>query len=82
MNQEQINIAKKIQNRNIKHGKLDPDVFYKEALERELGLKSESDNQNYNKMINIMKSIKSESVDEFNDWLYKNKEIFNKENDL
>ena len=81
MNQEQINIAKKIQNRNIKHGKIDPDVFYKETLERELGLKSESDNQNYNKMINIMKSIKSESVDEFNDWLYKNKEIFNKENE-
>ena len=81
MNQEQINIAKKIQKRNIKHGKLNPDVFYKEALERELGLKSESDNQNYNKMINIMKSIKSESVDEFNDWLYKNKEIFNKENE-
>ena len=81
MNQEQINIAKKIQNKNLKHGKLNPDVFYKEALERELGLKSESDNQNYNKMINIMKSIKSESVDEFNDWLYKNKEIFNKENE-
>ena len=84
MNQAQIDIARKIQNKNknLKHGKLNPDVFYKEALERELGLKSESDNQNYKEMINIMKNIdQDKSVEKLNNWLSSREEIFNKENE-
>ena len=82
MNQAQIDIARKIQNKNknLKHG--DPDARYKEILESKLGLKSESDNENYNKMLKIMKNIdQDKSVEKLNNWLSSREEIFNKENE-